>query len=125
MKVLKNNNIVNCPDCKSELEYTSQDLVSLGDGEATSITGIKCIICECFFTLEKTIKVIITVKLEKNPKHNPHNKLIGNCPINKNELCTDITGEHHSYLEEGTNVEDIWKKAKEKYKHITRVEYIK
>lgn len=36
--------------------------------------------------------------------------------------CTDITGEHHSYIEAGTSLEDIKKKAEEKFNHVTRIE---
>ncbi len=36
--------------------------------------------------------------------------------------CTDTTGSHHSYVEEGTSVEDITRKAKAMYGHVTRVE---
>jgi hypothetical protein len=41
---------------------------------------------------------IVTIKVPKNPKHDPHNKVIGPCPIAFNKDCTDVTGEHHSFL---------------------------
>lgn len=78
------------------------------------------------------MKAIVTVKLPRNPKHNPRNKQIGICPLcsiserkaGMGRLCTDVTGSHHSYIEEGKNRLDIFCKAKAKYGHITRVEVI-
>lgn len=70
------------------------------------------------------MKAIITVKLYKNPKHDPHNKVYGDCPLSDNGKCSDVTGEHHSYLDEGTTEQEIWAKAKKTYMHITRVEII-
>jgi hypothetical protein len=68
------------------------------------------------------MKAIVTIKIDRNPRHDPFNKQTGNCPCSN--TCTDMTGAHHSYLEEGTSIEDIEKKAKSKYKHITRIEVI-
>ena len=45
------------------------------------------------------MKFIVTVKLPKNKEHDPHNKKTGPCPVN-GETCTDVTGEHHSFLVE-------------------------
>jgi len=70
------------------------------------------------------MKAIVTVKLPRNPKHDPRNKKIGKCPLKENKLCTDVTGSHHSYIEEGKNRQDIWFKANHKYHHITRIEPI-
>lgn len=64
---------------------------------------------------------IITVKLPKNPSHDGRNKKSGMCPIN-NAICTDVTGEHHSYIQEADSPEDALEIAKGKYDRITRVE---
>lgn len=69
------------------------------------------------------MKAIVTIKLPRNPKHNPRNKKSGWCPINPQKHCTDITGSHHSYIQEGLNMEDIRNKARAKYDHITRIEF--
>jgi len=69
------------------------------------------------------MKAIVTVKLPKNPDHDPKNKRIGICPVSS-KLCTDVTGEHHSYIEEGNDLVDIEKKAARKYGHVTRLEAI-
>ena len=74
------------------------------------------------------MKAIVTVKLPRNPKHNPRNKKSGRCPLSlllKRELwCTDVTGSHHSYIEEGFCQNDIEKKVKDQgFKHITRIEF--
>ena len=40
---------------------------------------------------------IMTVRmLEKNPAHDPQHKQSGRCPVSG--YCTDVTGEHHSFL---------------------------
>jgi len=71
------------------------------------------------------MKAIVTVKLNRpNVKHDPRNKRIGNCPINNNVFCSDKTGSHHSYIEEGIDLIDIENKASKKYSHVTRIEVI-
>lgn len=66
------------------------------------------------------MKAIVTIKLPRNPKHNPLNKQTGICPVS-GWICTDITGEHHSYLETGDDITEIMQKA-QKRGHVTRVE---
>lgn len=41
---------------------------------------------------------IVTVKLPRNPEHNPREKKTRPCPVQLGATCTDATGEHHSYL---------------------------
>lgn len=67
------------------------------------------------------MQCIVTVKLEKNPEHDPKNKKTGPCPVDATNACTDITGAHHSILFDGTIAE-----AQEWFSdyHITRVEYV-
>jgi hypothetical protein len=67
------------------------------------------------------MKAIVTIKLPKNPLHNPNQKKTGKCPVSGN-VCTDVTGEHHSILVEGNNIEDITKEVKKRFSHITRIE---
>lgn len=69
------------------------------------------------------MKAIVTVKLQKNPQHDPFRKQVGVCPVS-GLICTDVTGEHHSYIEEGAYIDEIMAKAKQKYRHVTRVEVI-
>ena len=66
---------------------------------------------------------IVTVKLPKNPDHNPHNKLIGNCPVS-DKVCTDVTGEHHSFLREAASPADARNQAFARFGHVTRVEEV-
>jgi hypothetical protein len=61
---------------------------------------------------------IVTIKLPKNPKHDPHNKVTAACPFSG--TCTDSTGEHHSGLVR--NLAEL--QALREQHHITRVEYI-
>lgn len=71
------------------------------------------------------MKAIVTVKLPRNPRHNPRNKVTGMCPLKENGVCTDITGSHHSYIEEGEDRFEIYWKARQKYGHVTRIELVK
>jgi len=63
------------------------------------------------------MRAIVTVRLPRNPKHNPHHKQTGVCPLSMVvkgvTQCTDITGEHHSYIEEGEDLTEIETKARE------------
>jgi hypothetical protein len=72
------------------------------------------------------MKAIVTVKLARNPHHNPMDKQAGRCPLSDKLgyflFCSDVTGEHHSYIEEGFDLAEIWTKAKLKFGHITRIE---
>ena len=66
---------------------------------------------------------IVTVKLAKNPEHDPENKKVGSCPYSP--LCTDVTGEHHSYLEESFPDEQaIRAHLEEQGVHVTRIEAV-
>lgn len=68
---------------------------------------------------------IITIKLPRNPKHNKSNKIIGKCPLLKyNGGCTDVTGEHHSFIGYGytpERVKEFYSTEPYNY-HITRIE---
>lgn len=78
------------------------------------------------------MEAIVTVKLPRNPSHNPRHKKRGKCPLFKppyvpyevqgSFLCTDVTGSHHSYIEYGETVAEIREKAEEKFGHVTRIE---
>lgn len=79
------------------------------------------------------MKAIVTVRLKRNRSHDPRNKKTGVCPLYKKDhrigisvqrICTDVTGEHHSYIEEGPSRSSIEEKAKEMFGHITRIEVI-
>lgn len=67
---------------------------------------------------------LVTVRLPKNPEHNPRDKKTGACPVN-GKLCTDVTGEHHTFLtelDEGS-AEDVREIYQGIY-HVTRVETV-
>jgi len=72
------------------------------------------------------MKAIVTVKLNWNPHPNSKDKKAGKCPLSDKLgiylFCTDIKGNHHSYIEEGLNLEEIEKKAEAKFGHVTRIE---
>jgi len=64
------------------------------------------------------MKVLVTVKLPNNPKHDPYNKKSGECPVT-GRRCTDITGAHHTFMADVFAAEDIKKRF-----HVTRIEEI-
>lgn len=67
---------------------------------------------------------LVTVRLPKNPEHNPRDKKTGPCPVD-GKPCTDVTGEHHTFL---TDLDDIGAEGvREIYQgiyHVTRVETV-
>lgn len=69
------------------------------------------------------LQFIVTIKLARNPKHDPHNKVVDVCPIPGNDegVCTDSTGEHHSFLTIGWTADEVRLKWSDHY-HVTRVE---
>jgi len=71
------------------------------------------------------VKAIVTVKVSRPVRHDPFNKKTGPCPVNPEMICTDVTGEHHSYIETGNSLEHIRNLARAKFGHVTRIEEIK
>jgi hypothetical protein len=61
---------------------------------------------------------LVTVKLPKNPAHDPRAKRTGPCPFS-NE-CTDVTGEHHTFLTNAAGLAELPKSGW----HVTRVELL-
>lgn len=66
--------------------------------------------------------LLITVKLPKNPDHDPHNKQTGFCPVSAGQTCSDVTGEHHTVLWESRSVEEALDHWRGRGFHVTRVE---
>lgn len=68
--------------------------------------------------------LIVTVKLPRKKIHNPRDKKFGTCRCrDENTICSDRTGEHHSFIMIGDTYEEIERRAKEKYRHLTRIEH--
>jgi len=68
---------------------------------------------------------IVTVKLGRKTgvvRTHPQPKVTGTCQVST--TCTDVNGEHHSFLARGNSIYDIEARAKEIYGHVTRVESI-
>lgn len=69
------------------------------------------------------MRYLVTIKLPKNPNHNPHDKKTGPCPV-FGGTCTDMTGEHHTGLVETyetlAEVHDTWRLRF----HVTRIEIV-
>lgn len=69
------------------------------------------------------MRYIVTIKLPRNPDHDPKNKVTGHCPVNGND-CSDVTGAHHSVVAEGSSIDhvrDIWETSGY---HVTRIEEV-
>lgn len=64
---------------------------------------------------------LVTVKLPRNPDHDPTNKVAGNCPVN-GAPCSDITGQHHTVRVLASSEEGARLWAEVKRFHLTRVE---
>jgi hypothetical protein len=67
---------------------------------------------------------IVTVRLPYDKNRHSGNKRRGECPLNSSVQCTDTTGNHHSYIEAGKDLDDIGRKAVEKHGHVNRIEEI-
>ncbi len=61
---------------------------------------------------------LVTVKLPRNPAHDPTNKITGKCPVRGQ--CTDVTGQHHTLLIEAESIEAA--AACFPDMHVTRIE---
>ena len=69
-------------------------------------------------------RFLVTVRLAKNPEHNPREKKTGPCPVT-GLPCTDVTGEHHTFIIDASKVgaEDVRDFYQDLY-HVTRVEAV-
>lgn len=67
---------------------------------------------------------IVTIRLGKDPVHDPKRKLTGMCRAG-DERCTDSTGEHHSFLVDSEVSLDEVRDTYAKTYHVTRVETAK
>lgn len=65
-------------------------------------------------------KFIVTIKKPKHADHDPKNKVTGICGFSRN--CTDVTGQHHSFLVEANSEQDIRDTLTDV--HITRIESV-
>jgi len=62
---------------------------------------------------------IVTVRLPKSPGHDPQRKQYGECWAS--DVCTDATGEHHSFLATGTSAAGVLAEQPPGL-HVTRIE---
>lgn len=73
------------------------------------------------------MKAVVTIRLPRNPRHDPRHKVTGKCPLSDilgyHIQCTDVTGEHHSIPFEGMNESDIRLNLNRYNLHITRIEF--
>lgn len=72
-----------------------------------------------------SVTILITIKLARNSSHDPQNKQKGPCPINPNSLCSDVTGQHHTFILKTTTerLVDQIEQLTKTY-HITRIEQV-
>lgn len=64
---------------------------------------------------------LVTVKLPKNPNHDPTNKVTGPCQFSK--LCTDSTGQHHTFIAHHNSAAELHRELTDDYgQHVTRIE---
>lgn len=71
------------------------------------------------------MRYLITVKLDKNPAHDPANKVTGPCPLTPHLTCTDVTGQHHTVVHtSGDTVEEVKEWWERLDYHVTRIEEV-
>jgi len=69
------------------------------------------------------MRYLVTIKLPRNRDHDPRNKKSGPCPVSG--YCTDVTGEHHSYLTVAPSEADAREEARARgFSHVTRIELV-
>lgn len=61
---------------------------------------------------------VVTIKLDRTPGHDPKHKLTGACAVSPE--CTDVTGQHHSFLADGAEL----LAALDRFEHVTRIEKV-
>ena len=67
---------------------------------------------------------IVTVNLHRKMRHDPKHKQLGVCPIPGSQMrCTDITGEHHSFIVEANSITEAREKVNPSL-WITRIEEV-
>jgi len=67
---------------------------------------------------------LVTIKVPKDPHHDPRNKQTGMCPVTM-KTCTDVTGEHHTIMVVGSTVQAVTNQVHGLgYEHITRIEEV-
>lgn len=64
---------------------------------------------------------LVTVKVDRNPNHDPANKQIGMCPVSEG-TCSDLTGQHHTFMVDDD--QDMLLLHAIKGVHVTRVESV-
>lgn len=74
------------------------------------------------------MRAIVTIKFDNiQPERDAETgrivKVVGICPVDRT-YCSDVYGKHHSYIEEGIDLQDIERKAHLKFSHVTRIEII-
>lgn len=70
---------------------------------------------------------MVTVKLERDSRHNPAAKVTGQCPASSLvTTCTDVTGQHHTILhdtdDDSATSNDVRALFSVAGLHVTRVE---
>lgn len=75
----------------------------------------------------KKVKAVVTFRVPRMGRHDSLNKKSGWCPIDPKVYCTDVTGDHHSAVMEGLNMNEITNRARSHAKsmewHVTRIEF--
>lgn len=68
----------------------------------------------------------VTLKLPRNPEHDPANKITGPCPMAPDMTCTDTTGQHHTILVFARDEAHAGALAVQRtgVQHVTRVEQV-
>lgn len=72
--------------------------------------------------------VTVRIKPKKQTSYTSIEKQTGICPLSEKLgyqiLCNDVNGEHHSFTLMGYNADEIERKAKKMFTHITRIEIL-
>ena len=67
---------------------------------------------------------LVTIKLPRNPEHDPQRKQVGKCPLDNNRTCNDVTGQHHTLLVLAAGIRQVRSYYEDEGYHITRIEKV-
>lgn len=99
-----------------------ESVQSTADGEHLYLSELRAVLRELHYLrareIDPSTTYLVTVKMPKNPAHDPRAKQTGPCPFS--DSCTDVTGEHHTFLTNAAGLAEL----RTGDTHVTRVELL-
>jgi hypothetical protein len=112
----------------AEVEAFGDELLENAGVRATGV-AVRAVVREAADRVRRREDVhayAVTVKLPRDPTHDPANKITGVCALPDGGTCTDVTGQHHTYLTwSDRGIEHVREDATRRgFTHVTRIEEV-